>query len=168
VPIRPKLSAVLYSAQRDCDLILWHHQQVGGRWSLRDNEPVLYTSLEQEGALAEISFHWSCLTPLPSKPVVVHRIQVSTERTLRLKRVDLSKLGVDMNQFGSLNYSKCQEIGAAVGFLECDGLIVPSARWKCENLVLFTNYHNMLNDLNVLESTDFIWQDWAREKGFID
>ena len=107
----------------------------GGRWNIRDHDPVLYTSLEFEGALAEISFHWSQVTPLPSKPVVVHRIQVSTERTLRLKLCDLVELGVDFDQFASLNYAKCQEIGAAVGFLECDGLITPSARWDCENLV---------------------------------
>lgn len=94
---------------------------------------MLYASLEYEGALAEISFHWSRFTPLPSKPVVVHRIQLSTGRTLRLKRCNLADLGVDMDQFGALDYTKCQEIGAAVGFLECDGLIVPSARWACEN-----------------------------------
>ena len=140
----------------------------GGRWSPRDYAPVLYTSLEREGALAEISFHWSRFTPLPSKPVVVHRIRVSTDRTLRLKRCDLTKLGVDMDQFGSLDYAKCQEIGAAVGFLEHDGLIVPSARWECDNLVFFTDNHSPLNDLNVEESTELAWQDWAKENGFID
>lgn len=30
----------------------------GGRWMRRDGAAVLYTSLEREGALAEISFHW--------------------------------------------------------------------------------------------------------------
>jgi RES domain-containing protein len=140
----------------------------GGRWSPRDQAPVLYTSLEFEGALAEISFHWSRFTPLPSKPVVMHRIQVSTDRTLRLRRCDLAELGVDMGQFGALDYTKCQEIGAAVGFLECDGLIVPSTRWECENLVLFTDNHSLLSDLNVVESTEFAWQDWARKNGFID
>lgn len=140
----------------------------GGRWSPRDQAPVLYTSLESEGALAEISFHWSQFTPFPSKPVVVHRIQVSSDRTLRLKRCDLAELGVDMDQFASLDYAKCQEIGAAVGFLECDGLIVPSARWKCDNLVLFTDNHCLSRDLSVVESTEIAWQDWARENGFID
>lgn len=140
----------------------------GGRWSRRDQAPVLYTSLESEGALAEISFHWSQFTPLPSKPVVVHCIQVATERTLRLKRCDLAELGVDMDQLPSLDYAKCQTIGAAVGFLECDGLIVPSARWKCDNLVLFTDNHCLSSDLSVVDSTECAWQDWARENGFID
>lgn len=100
--------------------------------------------------------------------VVVHRIQVCTDRTLRLKRCDLAELGVDMDQFASLDYAKCQEIGAAVGFLECDGLIVPSARWKCDNLVLFTDNHRLSSDLSIVESTAFAWQDWARANGFID
>ena len=30
----------------------------GGRWMRPDGAAVLYTSLEREGALAEISFHW--------------------------------------------------------------------------------------------------------------
>lgn len=140
----------------------------GGRWSPKNQAPVLYTSLEREGALAEISFHWSQFTPLPSKPVVAHCIQVSANQTLRLKRYDLTHLGVDMDQFGSLDYAKCQEIGAAVGFLECDGLIVPSARWDCENLVLFTDNHSPLCDLQVVESTEFAWQNWAKENGFLD
>lgn len=130
--------------------------------------PVLYTSLEYEGALAEISFHWSRFTPLPSKPVVVHRIELSTTKSLRLKRVDLSELGVDMAQFESLDYTKCQEIGAAVAFLECDGLIAPCARWDCDNLMVFTDNHSLLSDLRVVESTELAWQGWAREAGFLE
>ena len=42
-----------------------------------------------------------------------------------------------MERYESVNYHRTQEIGAAVAFLGCDGLMVPSARWDCENLVLF-------------------------------
>jgi hypothetical protein len=45
---------------------------------------------------------------------------------------------------------------------------VPSARWKCDNLVLFTDNHRLSSDLSVVESTAFAWQDWARANGFID
>jgi len=38
----------------------------GGRWMPRDEGPILYTSLLREGALAEIAFHWSQLTPMPT------------------------------------------------------------------------------------------------------
>jgi hypothetical protein len=56
---------------------------------------VLYTSLEREGALAELSYHWSQLTPLPSKPAMLHRLAVDTGKTLRLVRASLSHLGID-------------------------------------------------------------------------
>ena len=36
--------------------------------------PTLYTSCEHDGAMAEIVHHWSQLTPLPSKPVIVHTL----------------------------------------------------------------------------------------------
>lgn len=64
----------------------------GGRWAPRDHCPVLYTSLEREGALAEIAFHWGKLTPLPSKPVLINRIKVSAERSLRLKLCDAEEV----------------------------------------------------------------------------
>lgn len=44
----------------------------GGRWMARDVASILYTSLQREGSLAEIAFHWSQLNPRPTKPVLVH------------------------------------------------------------------------------------------------
>jgi hypothetical protein len=128
---------------------------------------VLYTSLLHEGALAEISFHWSQLTPPPSKPAVLHRLVVSAERRLRLLRADLAELDVDMTQYESINYGRTQEIGAAVAFLGCDGLIVPSARWSCENLVLFTENQALTSKLEVLSSEEIEWQAWAQDAGFL-
>ena len=46
----------------------------------RDIAAILYTSLEREGALAEIAFHWSQLNPRPTKPVLVHRLRVVAHR----------------------------------------------------------------------------------------
>ena len=44
----------------------------GGRWMQPSGAGVLYTSLQREGSLAEITFHWSQLSPRPTKPVVLH------------------------------------------------------------------------------------------------
>jgi hypothetical protein len=44
---------------------------------------VLYNSLEREGALAEISFHWGQLSPRPTKPVMIHTLRVMAHRTLK-------------------------------------------------------------------------------------
>ena len=38
----------------------------GGRWMPASVESVLYTSMQRDGALPEISFHWSRWTPMPS------------------------------------------------------------------------------------------------------
>ena len=100
----------------------------GGRWMPRDGAGVLYTSLAREGALAEISFHWGRLSPRPTKPVVLHTLRVATHRTLKLLRADLATLGVPQDIYGGVNLPRTQEIGAAVEFLGCDGLIAPSAR----------------------------------------
>jgi RES domain-containing protein len=139
----------------------------GGRWAPKDGSPVLYTSLEREGALAEVSFHLALNAPLPSKPIRLHTLRVSTRTSLRLKLVDLHQLGVDDRSYGSLNYEACQAIGAAVAFLEHDGLIVPSARWNCENLVLFTENHSLSCELETVSAEDVDWQSWARAYGLL-
>ncbi len=130
--------------------------------------PVLYTSLELEGALAEIVFHWSQLVPLPSKPIEIHRISLTAQRTLRLIETDLEPLGVDSAEYSSLNYRRTQQIGAEVSFLGFDGLLVPSARWNCENLVLFMENHGLENELKNVESEEVDWKPWAIENGFLD
>ena len=139
----------------------------GGRWAPRDLMPVLYTCMVRDGALAEISFHLSQLNPVPSKPVVLHRIRVSAGSVIRLLQANLPDLGVDASQYSSVNYRRTQEIGAAVAFLECDGLIAPSARWATDNLVLFMENHGLAEKLELEHSETMDWQAWARTQGRI-
>jgi hypothetical protein len=140
----------------------------GGRWSPADGPATLYTSFEREGALAEIAYHWGQFTPRPTKPALVHRLGVRSDRTLNLIRSDLTTLGVETAHYHDPNYRRTQEIGAVVAFIGCDGLIVPSARWDCENLILFTD--NLAMDINFerrsVEEVD--WQSWARLSGKLD
>jgi hypothetical protein len=139
----------------------------GGRWAPRDSIQVLYTSREQEGATAEIAFHLAQLTPRPSKPMMIHRLRVTTRSTIRLLRADFAELGVDSANYESVSYRRTQEIGAAVAFLECDGLIVPSARWTCENLVIFMDNHRLQETLEREHSEIVDWIGWARANGRI-
>jgi RES domain-containing protein len=138
----------------------------GGRWSPTDGPAVLYTSFAREGALAEIAFHWAQFNPRPTKPAVIHQLGVRSERTLRLVRSTLEKLGVSADSYEVPNYGRSQEIGAAVSFLGCDGLIIPSARWTCENLVLFTDNLSMNTILEVQSAEEVDWQQWAKSVGF--
>lgn len=145
----------------------------GGRWApvTRDGAdvPILYTSLERDGALAEVVSYLAQLTPLPtSRPLKVSRLGVSTARTVRLARVSLERLGVDTAQYGERDYGFTQSIGAALAFLGLDGLIAPSARWPCENLMIYQANHPLNERLKVIDDERVDWGVWARTNGFID
>jgi hypothetical protein len=88
---------------------------------------VLSTSLVREGALAEVAFYWSQLTPLPTKPAVLHRLRIATRRTLQLILADLETLGVMPTDYTRINNPRTQAIGAAIAFLGCDGLMMAVA-----------------------------------------
>jgi hypothetical protein len=139
----------------------------GGRWAPPDEVGVLYTSLVREGALAEVAFYWSQLAPLPTKPAVLHRLRIATRRTLRLIRADLETLGVMPTHYTRINNPRTQAIGAAIAFLGCDGLIAPSARWECDHLMIFTDNHNVEDDMELVASEEIDWLTWAREHNFI-
>jgi len=139
----------------------------GGRWMRRDGAGVLYTSLAREGAVAEISFHWGQLNPRPTKPVMLHTLRVVAHRTLKLVRADLSTLGVPESAYAGVNMPRTQEIGAAVEFLGCDGLIAPCARWACDNLILFPDRMGMDATLEVVTSEAVDWATWATAQGLI-
>lgn len=134
-----------------------------GRWMLRGRTSTLYTSMLADGALAEVSFHWSQLNPVPSKPVALHRMRLGTRRSLRLARADLISLGVDWARYTEVGYDLTQRIGAAVAHLNCDGLIAPSARWSCDNVMVFVT--NLLGDeelATVIDTREVDWRAWAR------
>jgi RES domain-containing protein len=140
----------------------------GGRWSPTDGPAVLYTSFEREGAIAEISFHWAQYNPRPTKPALIHTLQVRSDRTLRLLRSTLQQLGVIDTNYKQQNYNKTQEIGAAVAFIGCDGVIVPSARWHCDNLILFSDNAAFDVETIVTNVEEVEWEAWATENGVID
>jgi len=126
---------------------------------------VLYMSLAREGALEEIHFHLSRQPVFPSKiRSVLHRIAVKTRRTLKLADLSaIEALGVSRETYPSLDYARTQEIADAAEFLGFDGLIAPSARWPCQNLVLFMEKLDR-QDLVVLEREWVDWADWRRER----
>lgn len=139
----------------------------GGRWMPTGGASVLYTSLTREGALAEIAFHWSQWQPRPSKPATLHTLRVIAHRTLKLLRADLAALGLTEEDYTAINFRRTQEIGAAVEFLGCDGLIAPSARWPCDNLILFPDSMGFDGVLEAVSSKDVDWVEWATQNGVL-
>jgi hypothetical protein len=144
----------------------------GGRWAPPPNNgsevSVLYTSLERDGSIAEVVSILAGLSPVPGpRPLNVTRLGISTAKTLRLARTGLETLGVDMRRYGERDYRRTQEICAALTFLELDGLIAPSARWSCDNLMIFTANHTMNERLEVIDTEEIEWRSWAKAHAFL-
>ncbi len=136
-----------------------------GRWDLGHFD-VLYTSLEPEGAIAEMYFHLSRQPVFPSKPVfTLNQIDVRTTSTLKFADLtELATLGVDPAAYSDILYERTQEIGDAAAFLGFDGLMAPSARWDCLNLVIFCDSLSP-DDLVRTGSSVVDWDDWRRSRG---
>jgi RES domain len=139
----------------------------GGRWappSSYQSVPTLYTSLTRQGAIAEMTSWLNLLVPRPSKPITVHRLQVTASQVVSLTMQIIGQLGVDTKNYAERNYvamfetppSRTQEVGAALSFLEIDGVLVPSARAGTQNLVLYDNANNRV-EVDVLESETVDW-----------
>lgn len=118
----------------------------GGRWD-DGTFDVLYTSAAREGAIAELYFHLARGQPVfPSQVRYrLHELRVALKRALKLVDLDaLAKIGIDTGRYGQLSYQERQgeyprsrDVAEVAHFLEFDGLIVPSARHECLNVVLF-------------------------------
>ena len=129
---------------------------------------VLYTSLDRDGAIAEVASFLAELTPIPGpRPIKVTRLAATTARTLRLAFADLTALGVDLDRYGERDYNRTQQIGAALAFLGLDGLIAPSARWSCDNLMIFDENHALTEKLDPLSEEKIDWRAWAQDNDLI-
>ncbi len=127
---------------------------------------VLYTSFERDGAIAEIHALLSLQPVFPSRDLwFAHKLKVAVTQTLGLADLaSLAKLGVEAARYSDRNYDRTQEIADAAFFLGFDGLIAPSARWTCLNLVLFTD--RVPSDRIQAVGTPDVpisWDDWRRQ-----
>ncbi len=130
---------------------------------------VLYTSAERDGAIAEIYTLLSLQPVFPSKlSFRVHQLEVSAEAALHLAEVaELERLGVVPEQYQDRDYRQTQEIADAACFLGFEGLVVPSARWPCANVVLFADRIDPAAlSVRVTEPDPVDWTAWrSRTRG---
>ena len=134
---------------------------LAGRWNGGDYS-VLYTACEKDGALAEVGFRLSLEPIWPSRlQHTLHEIKVECERVIDLSNISaLERLGVVTSKYQSFDYSVTSLISAAAAFLEYDAMLVPNARFRCKNLVIF---NERPNNLDLVSSTAVDWDEW-REK----
>jgi hypothetical protein len=126
---------------------------------------VLYTSLEREGAIAEIYALLSLQPVFPSKIAFqVHCLRVAVRQSLHLVDLPtLARLGVDTDRYQERDYTKTRDIADAAYFLGFDGLFVPSARWSCTNAVLFTDrIEPACLSIDTTERKPIDWRGWRR------
>jgi RES domain-containing protein len=134
-----------------------------GRWSPGGGVEVLYTSLERDGALAEIGFRLSLEPVWPSRiQHEIHEIAVDTRRTLHVADIpSLAVFGVNVSRYESFDYDATQALAAAAHFLEYDGLLVPSARHRSANLVIFMD-RDAAASLYVKQTYTVDWSAWRK------
>jgi hypothetical protein len=137
-----------------------------GRWGAPGELEVLNTRQQRDGALAEVGYRLSLEPVWPSLiQHQIHILAVKAERTLRLVDMsDLGNLGVDISRYETFEYGATQAIAAAAHFLEFDGMLLPSARFACPNLVLFTDRVSHAGHLELVSSEDVDWPGWRRKK----
>lgn len=132
----------------------------GGRWMPKNGPAVLYTSLTLDGAMAELGFHYGLLAPLPRSEVVISRIEVAAERSIALSFDDFDELKIDRARYGELNYTRCQAVGEVIAHLGMDAVVVPSARWPTENLVLILDNGALGLAPRLVNSEHANWRTW--------
>lgn len=132
-----------------------------GRWSPAAEFEALYTSVERDGALAEIGYRLSLEPVWPSRiKHEIHLIGAEITRVLKLSDLtSLAPLGVDIGRYQTFEYQATQAVAAAAYFLEFDAMLVPSARYSCLNLVVFTE---RAGDLAIKQSQPVDWGSWRR------
>ena len=64
----------------------------------------------------------------------------------------LAEVGLPLRSLADMDMSRCQLVGGAAEWLSHDGLLVPSARAKGTNLVIFPNRSDPESELEVVTS----------------
>jgi len=134
-----------------------------GRWNTSEMS-VLYGAAIPDGAISEIHFHLNQgQSVFPSRMQHdLFALSVKARQTLMLADMEqLRRLGVEDSRYRELLYDRTQEIAAAAMFLGFDGLIAPSARWECQNIVLFLDAINP-EDIRTISRQPVDWKAWRQ------
>jgi RES domain-containing protein len=130
---------------------------LGARWNPPEL-PAIYTSLARDVVIAESDYQIAMQPRRPKTRRTVYRIAVRLRSVLDISDPKImSALGLNAGILADMDMRRCQEIGSSVERLEHDGLIVPSARTKGINLVIYPNrtaedmYRFDITDVDIID-----------------
>lgn len=131
---------------------------IAGRWDLGVSD-ALYTSLDPNGAVAEIDFRLRQEPVFPSRfRAILYELAVQLHDVARFDTLDdLTPFGVDIDRYHTRLYRQTQEIGDAAQFLAFTALIAPNPRWPCLNLVI---YDLEAHNVRVRNQRAIDWDAW--------
>lgn len=132
----------------------------GGRWSPPNQFEALYTSLQADGALAEAYHHLSRAPVFSSSSMKINQISVKLDSVLVLNAKLLNQLGITDPLASRIDVGLTQPISEAAYLLDYQGLLVPSARYDCNNLVVFIDRIIPEKQLKVSRTEDVNWPAW--------
>ncbi len=140
----------------------------GGRWSPEGRFDVLYASLQEDGALAEAYHHLSRAPVFSTSHTKLNEISVSLKNVLSLDSGQLTALGMEDPLASRPRDNLGPAIGEAAFMLDFQGLLVPSARWECRNLVVFLDHgaFDISKHLTLRKASDVNWPAWREKTQF--
>ena len=111
----------------------------GARWNPPEVE-ALYCSLQSRTAAAEVD-HLIGRQPVPIRtPRITHNLSVKLVRVADLRNLEtLERCEITSEMVMGEDLSKPQLVGGAAAWLQCAGMLIPSARDEGVNLVVFVN-----------------------------
>ena len=111
----------------------------GGRWNPPAVE-ALYCSLQPQTASAEVD-HLIARQPVPIRtPRVTYGLSITLAKVADLRDLRaLESCGITSEMMMGEDLSAPQLVGGAVSWLQCAGMLIPSARDAGDNLVVFVN-----------------------------
>jgi len=134
-----------------------HENTQGARWN-PPQVPAIYASLARSVVIAESDYQIAMQPRRPPAKRTVYRIAVRLRSVLDISEPKiLTALGLNADALSAMDMRICQAIGSSAERLEHDGLIVPSARAKGLNLVIYPNrtredaYRFDVTDVDVID-----------------
>jgi len=132
----------------------------GGRWSPNGGFEVLYTSLENNGGMAEAYFHLSRAPVISSSQMKLNIIELALDKVIHLTDEVLGELSVEDPRAHSAELDVTQAIGSAARLIGAEAIRVPSARWPCDNVLIFLDAIDLNRQVTVREQLDINWPAW--------